>query len=229
MPFRSFLGHSAKESKPRNAAQSGNNHSPRQQQPDNQTTENNMTTSKQQRKPRVIDVGCGPGIYVSALQARGVDAIGVDIDPWTPCIVADIFSAEFKLEYYGLFTLALCLEVAEHLPASKADALVECLTNLAPVVLFSAAIPGQGGHGHINCQPKEYWVAKFNEKNFVVDHEATEDILGFIKQGPHMGWFPQNAMVLKQYGAACYDRISREETPQAERLAQYIATSTLLK
>lgn len=57
-----------------------------------------MTISKQQqRKPRVIDVGCGPGIYVSALQARGVDAIGVDIDPWTPCIVADLRQAGLEI------------------------------------------------------------------------------------------------------------------------------------
>ena len=188
-----------------------------------------MIISKQeQQKLRVMDVGCGPGIYVKALQERGIDAIGVDIDPWTPCIVANIFSDEFRAEYYGRFTLALCLEVAEHLPASKADALVECLTNLAPVVLFSAAISGQGGHGHINCQPKEYWVAKFNERNFVVDTEATEHLLGFIRQGRHMGWFAQNAVVLKQYGAACYDRIAREEMPQAQRLAEYIATSKLL-
>ena len=55
------------------------------------------------------------------------------------------------------FDLAICLEVAEHLPVNAADAIVESLTRLAPVVLFSAAIPHQGGVNHINEQWLDYW------------------------------------------------------------------------
>ena len=45
----------------------------------------------------------------------------------------------FRLE--RRFDLALCLEVAEHLPAKAADAFVASLVELAPVVVFSAAMP----------------------------------------------------------------------------------------
>lgn len=171
---------------------------------------------------KVLDVGCGPGIYVKALQEAGIDAEGVDIDPASPCTIIDIFSDHFRSKYWGKFDLALCLEVAEHLPSRLSDKLVECLTKVAPVVLFSAAIPGQGGHGHINCQPKQYWVDKFGELNYVVDSDATNDLLKFMSSGHHMGWFLQNAVVFKQYGATCYARIIQEETPQAIRLAEYI-------
>ena len=59
------------------------------------------------------------------------------------------------------------LEVAEHLPPDSADALVESLTRLAPFVLFSAAIPLQGGWHHINEQWPEYWAEKFLARGFV--------------------------------------------------------------
>jgi hypothetical protein len=51
----------------------------------------------------------------------------------------------------GRFDLAVCLEVAEHLPPERAESFIRELCDLAPVVLFSAAIPGQGGTGH--CFP----------------------------------------------------------------------------
>jgi hypothetical protein len=63
---------------------------------------------------------------------------------------------------FGQFDLAICLEIAEHLPESCADALIKFLSELAPAVLFGAAIPGQGGVNHINEQWQSYWVAKFS-------------------------------------------------------------------
>ena len=56
------------------------------------------------------------------------------------------------------FDLVLSLEVAEHLPSECAEAFVESLVNLGPVILFSAAIPYQGGENHVNEQWPEYWV-----------------------------------------------------------------------
>ena len=176
---------------------------------------------------KIIDVGCGPGIYVKALREAGVEADGVDLDPGCPYIIMDVFSEEFEEKFAGKYDLAMCIEVAEHLPASRANELVRRLTKLAPTVLFSAAVPGQGGHGHINCQPKQYWIDKFAELNYVVDGESTDKLLQFIISGYHMGWFRNNAVVFKQYGATCYDRIIAEETPQAIRLAEYLAKNKL--
>jgi hypothetical protein len=52
------------------------------------------------------------------------------------------------------FDLAISMEVAEHLSPGRAPSFVDDLTGLAAVVLFSTAIPGPGGIGHIN----EPWV-----------------------------------------------------------------------
>lgn len=176
---------------------------------------------------KIIDVGCGPGIYVKALREVGIDADGVDLDPSCPYTVMDVFSEEFEVKYSGKYDVCMCIEVAEHLPENRADDLVKKLTKLAPTVLFSAAVPGQGGHGHINCQPKQYWIDKFAQLNYVVDFEATEKLISFMISGYHMGWFRNNAVVFKQYGAACYERIIKEEAPQAIRLAEFIASQGL--
>lgn len=62
----------------------------------------------------------------------------------------------------------LCLETAEHLPPERADSFVEDLVKLAPVVVFSAAIPGQGGTDHLNEQWPEYWAQRFRKLSYVV-------------------------------------------------------------
>lgn len=171
---------------------------------------------------RVIDVGCGPGIYVTALRNMGITADGVDIDESCPFDVVDVFSDAF-LERYKGYDICLCLEVAEHLPERLADEFVRRLTGCAPTVVFSAAVPGQGGYGHINCQPKEYWNYKFAEQNYVYDPAATEKFVAFMAAGYHMGWLTNNAQIFKRYGTVYFDQIVQEETPQAQRIAQYFS------
>lgn len=116
----------------------------------------------------VVDVGCGTGIWLAALREKGIkDVLGID-GPWVPkeqlAIPGNLFweydlTAAFELD--RSFDLALCLEVAEHLPPDAAPRLVENLARLAPVVVFSAAIPEQGGHGHVNEQWPCYWAELF--------------------------------------------------------------------
>jgi SAM-dependent methyltransferase len=123
----------------------------------------------EQFQPRsVVDVGCGTGIWLSIFREQGVtDVLGVD-GAWVPESERAIPKTLFRehdltqtLKLDRTFDLALCLEVAEHLPASAAPLLVESLTRLAAIVVFSAAIPFQGGDGHVNEQWPSYWVALF--------------------------------------------------------------------
>jgi len=126
------------------------------------------------RIDKVIDVGCGRGIWLDVYRANGInDLRGVDgphvlesgllIPP--ACFTAIDLSRPFELE--GRYDLAQCLEVAEHLPIEVAPILVRELTRIAPLVLFSAAIPGQGGEYHINEQWPEYWQELFDARGFV--------------------------------------------------------------
>ena len=65
------------------------------------------------------------------------------------------------------FDLVISLETAEHLPKEVAGSFVESLTKLGPVVLFSGAIPFQGGVGHVNEQWPAYWAAHFRQHDYV--------------------------------------------------------------
>ncbi len=111
----------------------------------------------------VVDVGCGTGAWASVCEANDCTATGVDlgvpahlIDPYIEYIEWDLING-YPCSGYDL---AICLEVAEHLPESTGPLLIEGLAQ-APTVLFSAATPGQLGVNHINCQPHDYWHAEF--------------------------------------------------------------------
>jgi GR25 family glycosyltransferase involved in LPS biosynthesis len=121
-----------------------------------------------------IDVGCGVGTWTAELLAAGVDAVGMDgahVRFEHLQIPRERFRA-VNLEspppahQIGRFDLAICLEVAEHLSAASADRMVEFLTELAPSVLFGAAIPGQGGTAHVNERWQSYWIEKFRARGF---------------------------------------------------------------
>jgi SAM-dependent methyltransferase len=116
----------------------------------------------------VVDVGGGGGHWAAAFMACGIEDVLTVDGPWVPpgarAVPADRFlehDLRRPLKLARTFDLALCLEAAEHLPAAAAPALASALTEAAPVVVFSAALPGQGGDGHINEQPPSYWIDLF--------------------------------------------------------------------
>lgn len=118
----------------------------------------------------VVDVGCGLGGWALAAVEAGVETvIGIDgahVDPRPLLMAREGFharelSAPGSLDGFGHFDLAVSLEVAEHLPPARAESFVSELVALAPAVLFSAAIPYQGGTGHVNEQWPSYWGGLF--------------------------------------------------------------------
>ena len=130
-------------------------------------------------KPKtVVDVGCGIGTWLSVALRLGVEQVrGVDgdyVERNQLLIPTERFTAANLAKGFNLptgetkFDLAMSMEVAEHLPASDADGFVARLTSLSDAVLFSAAIPKQGGTGHINEQWPTYWSKKFAEQGFVM-------------------------------------------------------------
>ena len=127
------------------------------------------------RPESVLDVGCGSGEWSRAWNELGVaDVALVDnhIDQSILAIrSADFTAVDLTKETMVLgrrFDLVSCIEVGEHLPESAAGRLVKLLVDHGDVVLFSAAIPGQGGVHHVNEQWPKFWIDLFATRDFEV-------------------------------------------------------------
>jgi 2-polyprenyl-3-methyl-5-hydroxy-6-metoxy-1,4-benzoquinol methylase len=94
--------------------------------------------------------------------------------------------------------LVTCVEVGEHLEKGLSDNVVESVVrNIKPngILIWTAAIPGQGGVGHINCQEKEYWQEKFEKKNMIRNVKMEKELIEYMLKGSYMGWFINNVMI----------------------------------
>lgn len=171
----------------------------------------------------VVDVGCGAGGWLAAFAAAGAaDIAGFDggaVPPDMLLIPADHFAkadlaAPLRLD--RRFDLACSLEVAEHLPAERAAGFVADLTAAAPVVLFSAAIPGQGGVGHVNEQWPEYWANLFADRGY----RPVDALRPQIWRHPRMQWwYAQNLLLFANDQAlAAHPRLA--EAARATRSQQ---------
>jgi SAM-dependent methyltransferase len=125
------------------------------------------------RPTSICDVGCGSGGFLAVAKQLGVtDVLGVDGSYVTPQdrLIDEFLAIDFATDVPKIdrtFDLAICLEVAEHLDSSRTEPLIAFLTAISPVVLFSAAIPGQGGRNHINEQKPSHWIKFFEAHGFL--------------------------------------------------------------
>ena len=153
-----------------------------------------------------VDFGCGTGVYVHELRGRGVDAVGFEYGARARRIARERLGVEIQpfdlREFAGTgrdFDLALSLEVAEHLPPELGERLVDTVCAAGPLVIFSAAHPGQSGQGHIHVQPKSYWIERFAERGFRHDGEATRALEAFLRGRLVRGfWLADNVGVYRR-------------------------------
>lgn len=123
----------------------------------------------------VVHVGCGTGEWLAEAKRRGIsDVTGVE-GAWEEFDGLAVAGSDIlRIDYTKPFTLdrrydlALCIEIAEHLRPERAASLVADLCRLAPVVGFAAAIPFQGGAGHVNEQWPDYWERHFADAGYVI-------------------------------------------------------------
>jgi SAM-dependent methyltransferase len=147
----------------------------------------------------VVDVGCGVGGWLKAFSDAGAnDILGLDgpyVDPQFLKIPRESFRAADLTKLRELerrFDLACSLEVAEHLPEECARQFVALLVKAAPVVMFSAAVPYQGGTDHINEQWQSYWCALFEMHGYVAVDCVRPQIFGDARVD---WWYRQNILI----------------------------------
>lgn len=150
----------------------------------------------------VADVGCGLATWLSVAKAEGARVRGFDGDyvdrQWLKIDESEFTPADLsrRVSTDETFDLAMSLEVAEHLPASRAESFVQDLCALAPVVFFSAAQPGQGGTHHINEQYLDYWIPFFEAEGY----ELIDCVRPKFWDEPLVFCYQQNGVVFAKPG-----------------------------
>lgn len=139
-----------------------------------------------------VEFGCGTANLLAALAARGVeDVLGLHGPHDPPDLMR--LPAE-RLAPWDLdrlqplprrFDLACTIEVGEHIPAARARAFVAMLVAAAPVVLFGAAIAGQGGEGHVNERRQAWWAELFAAHGYL----PVDCVRPAIWGAPGMEWY----------------------------------------
>lgn len=131
----------------------------------------------------VIDFGCAIGGHLEWFHQRGTEIHGVEGNSkafdyaLVPTSTLEQHDLRERYESETVRDLAICIEVAEHIPSKYSGRLVDSLTDAAETVFFTAAPPGQSGTHHVNLRPEEFWEKKFEKRGFVRDQEAEEGLI----------------------------------------------------
>ncbi len=158
----------------------------------------------------IIDFGCGTGSFCKAFMASGVsEVVGIEgewilhIEPVSSQEWLSIYNLKFPISLNRRFDLAICLEVAEHLPSEYSRTLIGSLVEASDRIAFSAAIPGQSGTDHINLQYPEYWAELFAEHQYFLELDPRNEIWKAKGISP---WYKQNLLIFhkKSSTVSCF-------------------------
>ncbi|MFL5541920.1 MAG: class I SAM-dependent methyltransferase [Longimicrobiaceae bacterium] len=162
----------------------------------------------------VLDVGCGDGKLLAAVLrvAPGTRVLGIDSSPAAlraararglETLALDFAAAgrrevERAAAALGAFDLAVSLETVEHFPPWHAGKLLR-LVSVAPVVVFSAAQPDQGGTMHVNERPVAYWVERLRRLGYALhpENDAFRREVGALELEP---WYRANVNAFARRG-----------------------------
>lgn len=157
----------------------------------------------------VLDLGCGMGAWsavVESDESKSVQLVDHPSVPKSNLLVKnkDNFlgiDLDKELPPSARWDLIICIEVLEHFSTKRALELKDFIISCTDLVLFSAAIPGQGGVGHINCQRHSYWHHQFKQAGFKY-YDGFKSAIVHDESIPF--WIRQNLFI---YYTAKYDFI----------------------
>lgn len=131
----------------------------------------------------VLDAGCGTGLLVESLRARGVEAYGVDISEkaiaQVPSSVREhCWAASLTEPLPRRYDLITCMEVMQHIDPADAEKVITNLCNATDRLLLSTCPFGSakaGDPAQVNVQPPEVWAGLLASEGFLrdIDHDAS--------------------------------------------------------
>lgn len=153
----------------------------------------------------IIDFGCGSSWILYYFMQRQCKITGIEknmfAEKFIHHIVRDNILYRDLRESVNIpetYNMAICLEVAEHIDEKYADQLISNITKNAPILIFSAATPGQGGSEHVNEKPFIYWKEKIFLQGFSLDKEKTNSLRKTLREKKIKLWYSKNITVFKK-------------------------------
>jgi len=161
------------------------------------------------RPKTFLDIGCGCGHLPVVAASMRIDSMGIDLclpladetkifDGITARLIRADLTSALSVEPADL---VVCWEVAEHLPESAADDFCKLLVrSTGEFLAFTAAVPGQGGMGHLNEQPKHYWREKLlaSEELSYFPHLTKQVSERFLHVAPRAPWYGNNLQIFRR-------------------------------
>ena len=159
-----------------------------------------------------VDWGCGAGLHCACLREQGVNAIGID-----GAVVAREFRATGAVIRhadlsrpiapsltFASYDLSLCIDVLEHMHECDAQVALENVTRGATTVILSCAPKGQGGHHHVNEQPRRYWIERMRNIGWQYQRRETGSLEQFFlkhRDRVPLSWMYHNLCIYRPIGS----------------------------
>ncbi len=97
--------------------------------------------------------------------------------------------------HLNMYDWVISFEVGEHIPKAYEAMYLDNICRYAREgIILSWAVPGQGGHSHVNGQPFEYIVKQMEMRGF----EIIPDFSKEIKENSVASWLRSNLNVFKR-------------------------------
>ena len=152
----------------------------------------------------VLDVGCGMGYAMEEFLKYCDEVVGIDGSPYAlenSPVKELIFEHDYKigeLQTEDRYDLCWSCEFVEHVEEQYIDNFLSTFA-FAKYVAMTHAVPGQGGHHHVNCQPKEYWIENMKRYGFEYDDEFTQKLKEIAKtEGDYSPHFLSTGLFFKK-------------------------------
>lgn len=148
----------------------------------------------------VIDFGCGDAFYVAELEKQGFDVLGIEGEKLNNFKTNEILVADLTHPLtLGMTGNVISLEVIEHIPEQFEQIFLDTITShCKSKLIFSWALPGQPGEGHVNCKPKEYAISEIEKRGFKFLIVKTAEARMKIEE--NCDWFRRTLLIFERVG-----------------------------
>lgn len=148
----------------------------------------------------IVDLGCGLGQYGPTLVSEGVKWIGYDgaenVENVTKGLVRFLDLSEPVGSYIAHADWSMSIEVAEHIPRDMEYTFVYNVLSLCTnSTVVSWALPGQGGHHHVNLRSNSYVKTRFQCVGFAFDSASTQILRDSVDS---CKWLRNTVMVFRK-------------------------------